>query len=129
MTPDQFINLPGHWPWIFQWVFLAAAVITAFSVIWKKVVIPTKKACIYVSQGIQLTIVNHQILKEAAPLLKEISKEFKPNAGSTLKDQITRIEKNANTAVEVANTAVTEARKAAALANEVHEIVVHLKDR
>jgi hypothetical protein len=128
MTPNDLLKYAGKLPAFVQWLVLIATILTAFSVIWKKLILPAKKGCLYVVEGVQVSIANHYILKETAPLLKAIAKEFKTNNGSTLKDQLTRIEEKADNAMRSASAAVEDARKAAIRADEVHEIVVHLKD-
>jgi hypothetical protein len=136
MSPDDCIKLPEHWPICLQWLLVAAAVVTAAGVIWRKMIIPFKNGCVYAREGISSTIANHRILNEAAPLLrlstpllKEILKEFRTNDGSSLKDDIIEIRKQANQAATMAKVAGDSAREAAVLAKEVHEIVTHLKGR
>lgn len=64
------------------WILGIAAVVTALGVIWKQLIFPAARV---ISRA-----------ESTLPVLEQIAREFSKNGGSTLKDQIDRIEDKLN---------------------------------
>jgi hypothetical protein len=79
-------------------LIVAAAVITAITVIWRKFLQPLLRAIETLTETV-----------EALPTLLEIAQQFQPNEGHTLRDSVDRIEGLAAKANEMATKAAVSA--------------------
>jgi len=94
------------------YIVIAAAVVTASSVLWIKLIRPLANLITMVGKLLPLLTVLTDTFKDnpdAFKVLEEIAAEFRTNDGSSLKDQVNRIEQ-----IGVQATAVAEAARVAA---------------
>ena len=94
------------------YIVIAAAVVTASSVLWIKLIRPLANLITMVGKLLPLLTVLTDTFKDnpdAFKVLEEIASEFRTNDGSSLKDQVNRIEQ-----IGVQATAVAEAARVAA---------------
>jgi len=94
------------------YIVIAAAVVTASSVLWIKLIRPLANLITMVGKLLPLLTVLTDTFKDnpdAFKVLEEIAAEFRTNDGSSLKDQVNRIEQ-----IGVQATAVAEAAQVAA---------------
>jgi len=94
------------------YIVIAAAVVTASGVLWVKLIRPLANLITMVGKLLPLLTVLTDTFKDnpdAFKVLEEIAAEFRTNDGSSLKDQVNRIEQ-----IGVQATAVAEAARVAA---------------
>lgn len=80
MDWDTIQNVAGR-------IGIIAGALVGIGLIWVKGILPMLKF-------VAATVRAADALEEAVPVLKEIAEEFKPNAGSTLKDTVERMDRN-----------------------------------
>ncbi len=83
MDLSQFVDFVDKWSWLIKF----AATLGAISMIWKFIFVPIKKHFFIVKDLLDA-------VSSSYPILEQISKDFKPNGGNSLRDVVDRIEKN-----------------------------------
>jgi len=110
-----------------QWVLGAAALVTAFGILWTKVLNPVRKAGNRAEEMLPLLVDLTETFKDtpaAFLILDQIIAQFRTDSGSSLRDVVNRLEQQNLEAAAASLTVATQARELAVGVEAARQLAV-----